>query len=144
MEKTRLPPRYRSHDYLILAYYLLTTVDGAVGFLPDQASPGIVHIIGDDGATWTFSFSLLVFGIICLGARAINGRRLEFAGLVGLIITTVVHGAALISFGGVQSGIRIFAGALMMAVYAVLRRGRADDAFWQAYDLVKTQRGRRR
>jgi len=118
-------------------YYTLTAIDGAVGFIPSQVSPGIVHVIGDDGATWTFSFSLIVFSIVCLVSRVLDNRKLEFSGLVGLVITTAVHGVSLIAFGGLQSGIRILAGAFMMSVYAILRRGRADDAFWSAYDLAK-------
>lgn len=145
MEKRPSPTKLqRTYDYVILGYYFLMTIDGAIGFIPDQVSPGIVHIIGEDGATWTFSFSLMVFGIICFVSRVFDNRRLEFSGLVGLIITTFAHGAALTIFGGLQSGIRIFAGALMMTVYATLRRGRADDAFWQAYELAKTQTRRRR
>lgn len=136
--------RPRWDDAALLIFYLVLVVDGALGFTPDNVSPGVVHALGDDGAAWLFSSQLVVFGLAGLLARLLDHRPIEYWCLIGIAFATCIHGIVLVASGGEQTGLRLLAAPGPLLVYAYLRRGRGDDAVREAMRRVRAdERGRR-
>lgn len=134
----------RAYEAAMLIFYLGVIVVGAVGFTPDAVSPGVVNAFGDDGAMWLFSAQLVVFGIAALLARLVDHRGIEFYALIGIGVATAIHGLILIDSGGEQTGIRLLIAPGPLIAYAMVRRGRGDDAVWDAMRRVRAdERGRR-
>lgn len=109
------------------AYYTGMATVGALGFVGDP-SPGLARAIGYTATQWTFSTGMIVLAVLAIVARKMRAAEAEAAFVIGMGVTTFIHGTALISTGvaGWQSGVRLAIALLMMWDWADYRRRDRD------------------